>query len=69
MAAYYLRPRIEGNAWDSPQSCFRALNDAFAVLAIRMAFVQIEQVSERACAVHVPDFCQRLHAAHQLQHE
>nr|WP_145549202.1 mandelate racemase/muconate lactonizing enzyme family protein [Variovorax boronicumulans] len=35
MAAYYLRPQLEGQRWDSPQSCFRALNEAFAVLAIQ----------------------------------
>ena len=35
MAAYYLRPQIEGRRWDSPQSCFRALSEAFAVLAIQ----------------------------------
>ncbi|CAN7205471.1 mandelate racemase/muconate lactonizing enzyme family protein [Pseudorhodoferax sp. LjRoot39] len=35
MAAYYLRPQLEGRRWDSPQSCFGALNDAFAVLAIQ----------------------------------
>ena len=35
MAAYYLRPQLEGRRWDSPPSCFRALNEAFAVLAIQ----------------------------------
>ena len=35
MAAYYLRPQIEGRRWDSPQTCFRALSEAFAVLAIQ----------------------------------
>lgn len=35
MAAYYLRPQITGRAWDSPQACFRALDEAFAVLAIQ----------------------------------
>jgi L-alanine-DL-glutamate epimerase-like enolase superfamily enzyme len=35
MAAYYLRPLLESKRWDSPQSCFRALNEAFAVLAIQ----------------------------------
>ncbi|HVR51779.1 MAG TPA: mandelate racemase/muconate lactonizing enzyme family protein [Pseudorhodoferax sp.] len=35
MAAYYLRPLLESKRWDSPQSCFRALSEAFAVLAIQ----------------------------------
>lgn len=35
MAAYYLRPLVTGRAWDSPQACFRALAEAFAVLAIQ----------------------------------
>lgn len=35
MAAYYLRPLIEGKAWDSPQRCFAALTQAFAVLALQ----------------------------------
>lgn len=35
MAAYYLRPQITGRAWASPQACFRALDEAFAVLAIQ----------------------------------
>lgn len=35
MAAYYLRPQLTGRTWDSPQACFRALDEAFAVLAIQ----------------------------------
>lgn len=35
MAAYYLRPLVEGKVYASPQACFRALNEAFAVLAIQ----------------------------------
>lgn len=35
MAAYYLRPLVTGRAWDSPHACFRALDEAFAVLAIQ----------------------------------
>lgn len=35
MAAYYLRPLIEGRSWDSPRHCFHTLTEAFAVLAIQ----------------------------------
>ena len=35
MAAYYLRPLLERKRWDSPADCFRALSEAFAVLAIQ----------------------------------
>lgn len=35
MAAYYLRPLIEGQDWESPHSCFRRLTETFAVLAIQ----------------------------------
>lgn len=35
MAAYYLRPLLEAKRWASPADCFRALGEAFAVLAIQ----------------------------------